>query len=177
MSVRNANQHAVVGVFENRVDAERAVDELRGLGFGDEQLGFAMRELGGGTAPSRDESSQALAEEEHETGREAAKGVVTGGVVGGVLGALATGLIPGIGPVLAAGLLAGILGGAAVGAAAGGLIGSLVSLGIPEEEARYYQREFENGRAVVTVNAGPRADAASEVLRRRGAHDVHDAAS
>ncbi len=170
----STNQEVVVGVFENRVDAEHAIDELRSLGFDADQLGFAMRNLGD-SSPTRDESSQLLVEDERETGRDTAQGAVTGGVVGGVLGALATGLIPGIGPVLAAGLLAGIIGGAAVGVAAGGLVGSLVSLGIPEEEARYYQQAFENGRAVVTVKAGPRADKADEVLRRFGAHDVHDA--
>ncbi len=170
----STNQDVVVGVFENRVDAERAVDDLRSLGFDDEQLGFAVRDLGDSSEPQQPthpESSGDRAEEERET----AGGVVAGGVVGGVLGAIATGLIPGVGPVLAAGLLAGIVGGAAVGAAAGGLIGSLVSLGIPEEEARYYQQAFESGRAVLTVKAGPRADKATEVLRRYGAHDVHDA--
>jgi hypothetical protein len=165
----------VVGVFDNRVDAEQGVDELKRLGFRDDQIGFAMRD-----APRTEAEAPAAAragelpasEEETEAGRDAAKGVVSGGVVGGVLGALATGLIPGVGPVVAAGLLAGIIGGAAVGAAAGGLIGSLVGLGLSEEEARYYQQQFESGRAVVTVNAGARAAEAQEALHRFGATDV-----
>ena len=57
------------------------------------------------------------------------------GVLAGI-GALA---IPGVGPIIAGGALASTLAGAGIGAAAGGLLGALVGLGIPEEEARYYE--------------------------------------
>src|SRR5437868_803742 len=121
----------VVGVFENRADAERAVQELHRAGFRDDQIGFAAK---GGEAPA---GGRTIAEGgTGEAGEGATKGLVGGGIVGGILGALATGLIPGIGPVIAGGLLAGILGGAAVGAATGGIVGALVgSMGVPEEEA------------------------------------------
>ncbi|MBV9355832.1 MAG: hypothetical protein JO023_09925, partial [Chloroflexi bacterium] len=66
------NQGVVVGVFENRVDAEHAMDELRSLGFDADQLGFAMRDLGD-SAPTRDESSRLLAQDERETGRDTAR--------------------------------------------------------------------------------------------------------
>ena len=46
-------------------------------------------------------------------------------------------------------------------------------MGVPEEEARYYQGEFESGRAVVTVKAETRAGEAEEILRRFGAYDVN----
>ena len=156
----------VVGVFRDRSRAEHAVRELHNAGFRNDQIGFAAR---GGEAP---EGSAAMGEGT-EAGEGAAKGAVGGGIIGGILGALATGLIPGIGPVIAGGLLAGLLGGAAVGAAAGGLMGALVgSMGVPEEEARYYDQEFRSGRTIVTVKADGRYDEAQRILRQYDAYDV-----
>jgi hypothetical protein len=63
--------------------------------------------------------------------------------------------------------------GALAGAAAGGLLGALAGLGIPEEEARYYEGEFKSGRTLVTVKAGDRYDEAWRILERFGAYDVH----
>src|SRR5215211_4087250 len=124
----------VVGVFDDRDEAELAIGALRRAGFSDSEIGFAVR---GGT----DAGSVPVNPISTEGGAGAATGAVTGGVVGGLLGALAAGLIPGIGPVLAGGLLAGVLGGGLVGAVAGGLIGALIGMGVPEEEARYYEQE------------------------------------
>jgi hypothetical protein len=47
-----------------------------------------------------------------------------------------------------------------------------VGAGIPEHEAKYYQTEFEAGRAIVTVNAGSRSDEAIDILRRCGGYDM-----
>src|SRR6266545_1424823 len=65
-------------------------------------------------------------------------------------------------------ILVGVLGGAAAGAAAGGLVGALVDVGVTEEEARYYDRELQSGRAIVTVNSHGRYKQAAEVLRNYG---------
>jgi uncharacterized protein (TIGR02271 family) len=163
---QTTQRSTVVGVFRDRTRAEEAVEELHRAGFREDQIGFAARE---GEAPA----GSAAVGEGTEAGEGAAKGVVGGGIIGGVLGALATGLIPGIGPVIAGGLLAGIVGGAAIGAAGGGILGALVgSLGVPEEEARYYDEEFRSGRTLVTVKADGRYDEAQALLRRYGAYDV-----
>jgi len=81
------------------------------------------------------------------------------------------GLLPAIGPVIAGGTLAAILASAATGAAAAGLAGALIGLGIPEEEADYYEGEVGSGRTVVTVKAGDRYDEARQVLQRYRGHD------
>jgi len=160
---------AVVGVFERREDADRAVEALQHDGFPDDRIGFAVR--GGGDTPEGATDSAVTG-----AGEGAATGLLTGGVIGGLLGAAASGLIPGIGPVLAGGILASVLGGAAVGAAAGGLLGALMGLGVPEEEARYYQNEFEAGRIIVTVRANGRSAEARSILDSHGAYDVHGGA-
>lgn len=149
-----------VGVFENGGQAQVAVDELRRAGFGEDQIGFVARDM------DRDAAAA-----DAEAGEGAATGAVTGGLIGGLLGAAAALLIPGIGPVVAGGILASALGGAAIGATAGGLLGALAGLGVPDEEARYYESEFQTGRTVVTVQAGGRYEDAVAILRQNGGYD------
>ena len=83
-----------------------------------------------------------------------------------------SGVIPVIGPAIAAGTLGIILTNAAAGAGIGGLVGALAGAGIPEDEAHYYQGEFEAGRTIVTVEAGGRADEARAILYRYDAYDM-----
>src|SRR5919202_424737 len=67
----------------------------------------------------------------------------------------------------------GDAGGAAIGAAGGGLVGALTgSMGVPEDEARYYDQEFQSGRTIVTVKADGRYDEAQRILRDHDAYDV-----
>ncbi len=158
----------VIGVFNDHDQAEMAIDDLQRMGFSDSEIGFAWRGERGEKGESKD------------TGKH----VGTGAVVGGILGAAAALLIPGVGPAIAGGILAPLLGagatataagvaGAAVGATAGGVVGALTSMGVPEEEAKFYQGEFSQGRAIVTVKAGARYMEARDVLMRHGAYDVN----
>jgi len=166
MAVNHARS-LLVGVFEHRNQAEAAVSELHRAGFDEHQIGIASR---GGT-----ESGEASGtESDSSTAEGAGHGMVTGAVTGGVVGALAALLIPGIGPVLAGGLLASTLGGATLGAATGTLLGALVNLGVPEEEAHYYESEFQSGLTIVTVKADGRQAEGAAILRRYRAYDVNN---
>ena len=158
--VDTGRRATAIGVFEDRPTAERAIDRLRQAGFTSERIGFVWQ----------DPDAEGVREEGAQAGEGAATGAITGGVIGGLLGAAAALLIPGVGPVVAGGILAASLGGAALGATAGGLVGALVGMGVPEEEARYYQGEFESGRVLVTVEAGDRYDEANEILRTHGGY-------
>jgi uncharacterized protein (TIGR02271 family) len=82
------------------------------------------------------------------------------------------GVLPAIGPAIAGGTLAAILSSAAAGAAAAGIAGALVGLGIPKDEAEYYEGEFQSGRTLVTVKGGTRNDEALRVMRQFGATDI-----
>jgi hypothetical protein len=164
-----AQQSTVVGVFEDRRQADRAVDELRRAGFRDDQIGVAMRY----------DHEEVQGEDTSDTaeGTRAGTGAVTGALAGLGFGALAglgvlSGVIPVIGPAIAGGTLGIILTNAAAGAGIGGLVGALAGAGIPEDEASYYQGEFEAGRAIVTVEARDRADEARAILRRYDAYDL-----
>jgi hypothetical protein len=151
-------------IFTNHQEAARAVDELRRAGFPDENIGFVGRNQ------VRNEPAKDTGETGSHLGEGAAVGVFTGGAIGTVAGlVVAAGLIPAIGPVIFGGVLTAILASAATGVAAGGVIGALIGLGIPEEEAGYYEKELQAGRTLVTVDAGARYDEAVAILRRHGA--------
>jgi hypothetical protein len=160
----------VVGIFEKRAEAERAVNELRAGGFTDNQIGFAARGDEDGAA------TDSITDQEQRGGaREGlVMGAITGGAFGSIVGAAAAVLLPGIGPVIAGGILGAALTGAAAGAFTGGLVGALREWGLPEEEARYYEDEFEAGRTIVTVKTDDleHQEAAIDTVRRNNGYDA-----
>ena len=158
---------AVVGVFEDRLKAEEAVDALEQVGFDHERIGYVIR---GHDAVAGGMITDAAGTKD---GKGALAGMVTGGVVGGLIAAAIAVVIPGVGPVLAGGVLASFFGGAIAGTAVGGIVGALSGLGVSEEEAEFYDRHFREGKAIVAVKAGARAAEAAEILRRFGGDHIH----
>jgi len=161
-----SQKSALIGVFDDRYEAERAVRDLEALGFNDKDIGFVIRgtDVGQGgmitdTVGTKD-------------GRGALVGAATGAIGGGILAATVTALLPGVGPVLAAGMLAMFFGYAGAGAAVGGILGAMSGLGYSEEEARFYEQKFHEGKAIVAVKPGNRWDQATEVIRRHGGYDI-----
>jgi hypothetical protein len=169
-----AQQSTVVGVFDDRLQADRAVDELRRAGFRDDQIGVAMRyDTGDVVTGDAIDAGHTNDAEGTKAGTGAMAGILTGLGLGALAGlGVLSGVIPIMGPAIAGGTLGVILSNAAAGAGVGGLVGALVGAGIPEDEAQYYQDEFESGRTIVTVRADGRADAAIAVLRRYDAYDM-----
>jgi uncharacterized protein (TIGR02271 family) len=163
---RTSKTKTVVGVFERQDDAQAAVRELRDAGFREDQIGVITRD-----------SQKKGKAKASKRGAHAAEGAGIGLAAGAGIGALyGLGLVSGvalpvIGPAIAAGTLATILGSAAAGAAIAGVAGALIGLGIPEEDARYYESEVHAGRTVVTVKANGRADEAWAILSRHGAYN------
>ena len=160
-----AKSSTVVGVFTDRRQAQQAVATLNRAGFRDDQLGVAAKGHDEGTpAPAAEKKGTHVAE-------GAGVGVAAGAGVGALwaLGIMA-GFLPAIGPVVAGGILASVLASAAGGAAVAGIAGALIGLGIPEEDAHYYEGEFKSGRTLVTVKAGDRYDEAWTILSGNGAY-------
>ena len=152
------------GIFTDRQEAERAVDELHRAGFPDENIGFIARN------PVVDEPAKISGEPGGHVAKGAATGLFTGGAIGTVASlAIVAGLIHPIGAVIYGGILVSILASAATGGVVGGVIGALIGMGIPEEEASHYERELQAGRSLVTVQAGARYNEAVAILRRHGA--------
>lgn len=168
----------VVGVFENRAAAQRALADLRRAGFPEDQLGLVAPEVDLMASPS------GATDEQSEIGAEkgAAIGAATGAAAGAATGVLAStlagtgvwgitligGFIPVVGPVIAGGALAILLGSIAAGAVTGGLVGALMGLDVTEDEARHYEGEVQGGRILITVQADQRGAEAAEIIRRHG---------
>src|SRR5213080_148849 len=160
------NGATLVAIFDDRLEAERAVRDLEVAGFNDENIGYAIRgkeAVAGGMITDTSGTKD---------GKGAIAGAVTGGLAGGALAATVTALlIPGFGPVVAAGALAMFLGYAGAGAAVGGILGALIGLGVSEDEARYYDNLFKEGKAIVAVKGA--TPVAADILARHGGYHMH----
>jgi hypothetical protein len=161
--------HTMTGVFENHDQARKAVRELLQAGFTEAQIGVA--------SSHREPIGHIEVEGGHAAESFAGEGAITGVAAGAGLGALwglgiMAGIVSPLGPAIAGGALAAVLSSAAAGAAAAGFAGALVGLGIPKEEADYYESEMAAGRTIVTVSAGQRQEEAQAILRRYGGHDM-----
>ena len=164
---------AVFGIYSSATEAERAVDTLVNEGFSNADVSVLMSDT---------QSSKDFAHEKNTKAPEGTTaGVATGGAIGGTLGLLA-GIgalaIPGVGPLIAAGPIMGALAGLGVGGAVGGIVGALVGMGIPEFEARRYERSVKDGGVLLSVHCQTSEDIAraKETLKRTGAADIAAAA-
>jgi hypothetical protein len=157
----------VVALFSTCSEAEDAIRDLKAAGFTNNQIGVATQEQ----PRRRDDEELGKIVEETTTGMTegASVGAITGGIIGGLVGLISSLLVPGLGPVLVGGVLASTLMGMGLGAATGGLIGALVGMGVPEEDARYFDAGFREGGTLVTVDAGNSTPEAVEILQGHGA--------
>ena len=163
-------ERAVIGVFDDRDRVRDAISALQEAGFSLDDVSVIMRD--------RDDEETALERGGTHVDKTTAAGALAGGVLGGAAGWLAAlGLVavPGLGPLVGAGVVATTLLGMGIGAGAGAVVGALVELGVPESEARWYDREVQGGRVLVAVRADGRAEEARRVLRHYGAYDVDTA--
>ncbi|MDK2879200.1 MAG: hypothetical protein PWR06_1916 [Thermoanaerobacteraceae bacterium] len=160
----------VIGVFDSKEQAEKAVSQMRNSGFDTNEISIVAKgakgEAGRGGNGDDDDGDGNLGMD------TVADGTTTGGVLGGLAGlALGAGAlaVPGLGPIIAAGPIAGLISGAATGGVAGGLI----DWGIPEERGRYYEGEVKKGRILAVVRAHEqKVGNAAKIMRQNGAKDV-----
>ncbi|HEY3473926.1 MAG TPA: general stress protein [Anaerolineales bacterium] len=159
---------AVYGIVRTHAEAASLIDKLRSAGFASTDVSIL--------AP-HNQQDQGLAVEKHTKSLEGtATGATAGGVLGGVLGLLAgigTLAIPGLGILVAAGPLLATLSGMGLGASVGGLAGGLIGMGIPEYEAKLYERHLEQGGILVAVHC-EESDAVSRAqdIMQAGATDI-----
>jgi uncharacterized membrane protein len=147
----------IVGVFDNKSDAESAINELREMSIADTDISY-VRAGADGEISAHDAAGDAAA----NTTAGAVSGATTGGVIGTIAGlVVANGILPGLGTLFVAGPIATALGltgaaattaaGALTGAAAGGLVGALGGLGISADEAKDYEHRVKEGGTLVTA--------------------------
>ena len=162
--MKTTQRSAVVGVFNDHADADRAVADLRRAGFREDQIGVATKDPEGAVAKANEKGTK------WEEG--AGIGILAGAGIGSLVGlGVLSNIIPVVGPVLFTGTMAVLLANAAGGAAIAGIVGALIGMGVPEEEAHYYEGEFKSGRTIVTVKTEDRATEALAIMQRYGAYN------
>ena len=138
----------VTALFNNKVQAEAAVDAIIKRGY------------------TRDDISIIMSDETRnkhfaiETGNKAADGTGIGSAVGGVIGATLAAIaaagtamaFPPLGIVIAGPIVAA-LAGAGAGGATGGIIGALIGAGIPEHRASVYNAGVHEGGILLGVES------------------------
>ena len=165
-----ANRTTAIALFNDRLQAGRAIAQLKSAGFTEKEIGVTAR------GSDEDDREAGDAHKETHAKEGAIAGVATGAGVGALWGlGILAGVLPAIGPAIAGGTLAAILSSAAAGAATAGVAGALIGRGIPEDEANYYEREFNTGRTLVTVDAGSRLAEAQAILVQKGGYDMRSA--
>ena len=173
----------VVGLFDSRERAERALEKLDSLGYDASKVGYVNRQQDEPGEINTDPGYNTDADHTGGPGEEAAKGAGGGAIGGAAVGAgaglLASAgmlLVPGIGPFLAAGTLAATLGATAVGAAGGAVVGGAAGaiFGAKDGETTAYYREgVDRGDSLVTVDVIEDGQhEVADILRDAGAKKV-----
>lgn len=138
---------SVTALYRDRMAADLAVDILLAQGVKKKDISVLM--------------SDATRNKKYaiEVNTKAPEGAAAGGAVGGAIGAMAMGLTA-VGTVaatggmglVAAGPVVAALAGGGVGATAGGLVGGLIGFGFEENEAKFVDKDIENGSILITAD-------------------------
>lgn len=164
---------SVLGIYPNRESVERATDVLIHGGFPAPSISLLLPETLGSNSLATERASKAP--------EGVAAGATSGAVVGGTLGLL-VGIgalaIPGLGPFIAAGPIMATLAGVGVGGTLGGVTGALVGLGIPEYEAKSYERRLQKGGILLSIHCDTSEEAsrAKNLMKGTGAQDISSTA-
>jgi hypothetical protein len=143
----------IVGLFDNREDAEATVQTLNTRNLPDTDFGLFARDEDFREGLDVDDEKSGVAK---SAGYGAAAGGAAGIFVGMVAGASLF-LIPGIGQVLGIGTLAAAvwttLVSTGIGAAGGAFMGALMGYSATEEDAHFYMEGIQHGGVLLVVHA------------------------
>ena len=142
----------VVGVFTDHFDAQRTVDQLQQAGFGADQIGFVRRS--GGITEGNIPAGEAKSELVIPPVATVSPGGVPAAV--GAQGDALKHLIPEDNV-----------------AQTGNFKDALVNMGVPAEEAAYYESELMADRTIMVVKTTDRYEDAIGILRENGASHIN----
>jgi len=160
---------AVFGIAKGESQAIKIAEDLKAAGFSNNDVSVLFPDKNGTRDFAHDPKSKAP--------EDAPAGAGTGAILGGGLGWLA-GIgalaVPGVGAFIAAGPIMAALAGAADGRAVGGITGGLIGMGMPEYEAKRYERKVKDGNILMSVHTedGTRRARAKEIFQSDGAEDI-----
>jgi len=168
----NDGKRILVGLFDDKENAEEAYRTLRDAGYTRDEINVVMNPE---TKEKYYNDDQVV---ETDTGNKALEGAGAGGTIGGVVGGIGAAvaalgsnlIIPGLGLVVLGPLAAGLAGFGA-GGLTGGIIGALVGAGTPKEKAEVYHRGVENGKILISVHPHSNED----IINFRNSWHEHNA--
>jgi hypothetical protein len=175
--MKEQKMKTVVGLFDTFDEAKKAAGDLQSAGIPQDDISLvANNESGQYAANNADTTTDTITNTGHAVGRDAKVGAEIGAVAGLAIGL--TGLaIPGLGWIAAAGWFGGMLLGAGTGAVIGGLTGALTHVGVPEEDATYYNEGVRRGGTLLAVRASDeQAHRVAEILGDDGAININERA-
>jgi hypothetical protein len=165
----------VIGIFNTRTEAERAIDRIKLAGIPNDRISLL-------TPQTAEKLSSVPTTETEQPGMGEAVGAVVGGALGAAggmsLGAAAASIfVPGVGPVLAIGILGAALlgaGGAVGGAAAGEALEKGMADGLPIDEMFVYEDALRQGRSVVVVlpDSHKQAESVRKILEQTNTESI-----
>lgn len=165
----------IIGVFNDREDAESAIQELRDIDIPEENISYVYTSA---------EGKKVTKSGSGDVVSGAAGGATAGAVLGAIAGlVVANGVLPGLGTLFVAGPVAAALGltgaaattaaGAITGAVAGGLVGALVSLGVSEDEAKIYEERVKKGGILVTAQSDE-PEVVRDIFNKYNAEEIRE---
>ena len=150
----------IVGVFNGRPEADRAIDNLGKAGFQNKQINVECRKLQGTSIKNKGDAEL-----------NAATGAVAGASIGALLG---LGLLVGItfvmGATIATGTLAAIAASAAGGASIAGFAVAVIGRPIPVQRSKSFGSQIQSDRILVTVHAEDRWETAHSIMESHGGY-------
>ena len=158
----------ITATFKDRASSEAALRSLENIGVRSEQVSLVMT----------DETRHNHFKLDEDT--KADEGAISGAALGGIAGALLSMLttagamaIPGLNLVVTGPLVAA-LASLGAGALAGGVVGGLIGAGIPEHEAKLYEKEIRNGGVLLAVQAldDQQKNSIKEALKTTDAYNI-----
>ena len=158
----------ITALCKSRESTESALRQLEAAGFNDSQISILLSDQTRGNAFS--------IVEKNKMDEGATAGATIGGIAGTLLAVAAgTGALvfPGLNLVVAGYLISG-LAGLGAGAATGGVIGALVGAGIPEHEAKVYEKELSKDNILIAVRTetSEEADKVERILKNVDATSI-----
>jgi len=168
----------VIGLFDEFSQAKQAALDLEKAGIPHDAISLVANNQSDQhlTRTETGETDTAAEDTTYSAGSETAKGAMAGGVAGLLIG-LAPFLIPGLGTIAAVGWLTMTLAGAGIGAAVG-LVGALTHIGVPHEEATYYNEGVKRGGTLLAVKSeDTMAERVAQILEEDGAVNIDERAA
>jgi len=171
MATDQQAKHAI-GLFSERQDVERFLDELNHSGISMDRVSLIAQEIGEENQDTEVEVSDRIGTTKITDSPEIVKGVSITGATGFFLLGLTSLAIPGVGVLLAAGslgaaLIATVTSSGVAAFSSNQMVQALQQYGVPKEEASVYSDRLQQGDYLISIEGNENDVQQAEDLFRK----------